>query len=211
MTDPVHIVVVDDDSEIRETLRRILEREAFRVSLCSNAVEFWTVVTEGPVDLAMLDIRMPGEDGISIARRLRAETDICIIMVTGQNETMDRVIGLEIGADDYIGKPFDRHELIARVRAVLRRRSISATSVAPLATRMDQITQALEAAAGRIVDAAEKVENRSQEAGKLEDMFKAHSVTSCPQCGSGITYYRAEKGRLGICGACGWTHFVDDC
>lgn len=199
-----HVVVVDDDPEIRETLRLILEREGFVVSLCADADSFWTVAAAYRIDLALLDIRLPGEDGVSIARRLRAESDIGIIMVTGVNETIDKVVGLEVGADDYVGKPFDRHELVARIRAVLRRRQHLDSALSPLMARVDSLAQSLEAAASRIADATGRAETLSRES------TKPHPLSSCPTCGSVITYRQAEKGRLGICGACGWTHFLED-
>jgi len=208
MSVPTHIAVVDDDDGIRLTLRQILEREGFQVSTCADAVEFWSLMAATPAALVLLDIQMPGEGGISIARRLRAETDTAIIMVTGLNDTVDRVIGLEVGADDYIGKPFDRRELVARIHSVLRRKGT--TEVSPLAARIDRIASALEAVTDKITDVGGKVADREHDLSRIEDMFRAKRVTSCPQCGSTITYYQAESGHLGICKACGWTHFLED-
>ncbi|CAA7625769.1 putative Response regulator consisting of a CheY-like receiver domain and a winged-helix DNA-binding domain [Candidatus Terasakiella magnetica] len=210
MAAPAHVVVVDDDETIRQTLRQILEREGFAVSTCANAGEFWPLVAITPAALVLLDIQMPGEGGISIARRLRSETETAIIMVTGLNETVDRVIGLEVGADDYIGKPFDRRELVARIHSVLRRKGSGGGEVSPLAARIDRMASALEAVTDKIADVSEMVLVRDQELAKLEDIFKGKRVGSCPQCGSGITYHQAEEGQLGICGACGWTHFLEE-
>ncbi|TAN49564.1 MAG: response regulator [Rhodospirillales bacterium] len=207
MANSAHIVVVDDDEGIRGTLRQILEREEFRVSTCANAVEFWALVAQTPADLVLLDIQMPGEGGISIARRLRAESDASIIMVTGLNETVDRVVGLEVGADDYVGKPFDRRELVARIHSVLRRSGTP--GISPLSARIDRIASALEAVADQITNVGEKVQSRDADVSRIEDIFKAKRLSACPQCGSGIAYHRAESGSLGICGACGWTHFLD--
>jgi DNA-binding response OmpR family regulator len=210
MTAPAHVVVVDDDEGIRLTLRQILEREGFVVSTCANAEEFWLRIAATPADLVLLDIQMPGEGGISIARRLRVETDIAIIMVTGLNETVDRVIGLEVGADDYVGKPFDRRELLARIHSVLRRKGTGMQEASPLEARIDRIASALKEVSGKISDMDEKVQIRDHDLSKIEDIFKVKQVHSCPQCGSGITYHQAEGGKLGICGACGWTHFLEE-
>lgn len=206
---PVHIVAEDDDEGIRQTLRQILEREGFRVSTCANAVEFWALAAASPPDLVLLDVQMPGEGGISIARRLRAESDASIIMVTGLNETIDRVVGLEVGADDYVGKPFDRRELVARIHSVLRRRASGRGEGSPLAARIDRMASMLEAVKNTITDVGDKVLTRDQDVSRLEEIVKPKRLRSCPQCGSNITYHPAESGSLGICGACAWTHFLD--
>lgn len=116
-----HIVVVDDEEDLREMIQDYLIDQGFLVSQVSGGEELALLMAERPVDLVLLDINMPGEDGLSIARRLKARGDIGIIMVTANGETVDRIVGLELGADDYIAKPFDLRELLARVRAVLRR------------------------------------------------------------------------------------------
>lgn len=208
-TNSAHVVVVDDDEGIRGTLRHILEREEFRVSTCANAVEFWALAAQAPPDLVLLDVQMPGEGGISIARRLRAESDASIIMVTGLNETIDRVIGLEVGADDYVGKPFDRRELVARIHSVLRRRVTGICEVSPLAARIDRMASALKAVTDRIGDVGDKVQNREHVVSMIEEIVKPKRLNSCPQCGSKITYHQAESGSLGFCRACAWSHFLD--
>lgn len=126
-----HIAVVDDEPDLREAVRDYLLGEGFAVSAADSGAALRAIMAERPVDLVLLDIRMPGEDGLSIARYLRGLGRIGIIMLTANRETVDRVIGLEVGADDYIGKPFDFRELLARIRAVLRR---IATAEAPPAT-----------------------------------------------------------------------------
>lgn len=116
-----HIVVVDDEEDLREMIQDYLIDQGFLVSQVSGGEELSLLMAERPVDLVLLDLNMPGEDGLTIARRLKSRGDIGIIMVTANGETVDRIVGLELGADDYIAKPFDLRELLARVRAVLRR------------------------------------------------------------------------------------------
>lgn len=116
-----HIVVVDDEEDLREMIQDYLIDQGFLVSQVDGGEELALLMAQRPVDLVLLDINMPGEDRLSIARRLKARGDIGIIMVTANSETVDRIVGLELGADDYIAKPFDLRELLARVRAVLRR------------------------------------------------------------------------------------------
>ncbi|PWC41909.1 response regulator [Azospirillum sp. TSO22-1] len=122
MSEEAHILVVDDEAEIREMFAEYLRRHGFRVSEAGSGEIMRRVIDSVPVDLVLLDLRMPGEDGLSLARALRASTDAGIIMVTAVDEAVDRVIGLEMGADDYIGKPCDLRELLARIKSVLRRR-----------------------------------------------------------------------------------------
>ena len=121
MSEP-RIIVVEDDREIRALLEPILAREGFQVHLAeSGSVLDRLVDQHGMPDAIVLDLMLPGEDGLSICRRLRASSAVPIIMVTAKGEDIDRIIGLEIGADDYLPKPFNPRELIARIRAVLRR------------------------------------------------------------------------------------------
>jgi two-component system OmpR family response regulator len=124
-----HILVVEDDSEIGLLIKRHLVANDFKVTLARNAVEMDRLLSSDRVDLILLDIMLPGEDGISICRRVRAGSSIPIIIVSAKNEDIDRVIGLEVGADDYLPKPFNPRELIARVRALFRR--VELGSVAP--------------------------------------------------------------------------------
>ena len=122
MTRTPHIVVVDDEPEIRESLVEYLGIHGYRMSEAGNAAGLRKLVASGePLDLVLLDIRMPGEDGLSAARWLREHPKLGVIMITGSGETVDRIAGLEVGADDYITKPFDLREVLARVRSVLRR------------------------------------------------------------------------------------------
>ena len=120
-TSKTSILVVDDDPKIRALLRRLFEGEGWQVSEASSRDEVRNQLAGGRPDLITLDLVLGGEDGLTIARELRQESNIPIIMVSGKGDTIDRVVGLEIGADDYITKPFHLREVLARVRAVLRR------------------------------------------------------------------------------------------
>jgi two-component system OmpR family response regulator len=116
-----HILVVDDHREIRDLLAKYLARHGFRVSAAENAAKARKTLEASAIDLVVLDIMMPGEDGLSLCRHLRATTALPVIMLTAMAEDTDRVVGLEIGADDYVVKPFNPRELLARIKAVLRR------------------------------------------------------------------------------------------
>lgn len=116
-----HILVVDDSADIREPLAKYLARKDMRVSTANGGTEMRRILKGNAIDLVVLDIMMPGEDGLSLCRMLRETTDIPVILLTALVEDTDRVVGLEIGADDYVTKPFNPRELLARIRAVLRR------------------------------------------------------------------------------------------
>ena len=116
-----HILIVDDHREMRELVSRALSREGFRVSAASDGKAMRKLLADSRIDLILLDLMLPGEDGLSLCRSISADCDVPIIMLTAKGEEVDRVIGLEMGADDYLPKPFGSRELIARVRAVLRR------------------------------------------------------------------------------------------
>jgi DNA-binding response OmpR family regulator len=117
----VHILVVDDEPEIRALLRKCFEREGFHVAEAKDGAELRARIEQQPVNLITLDLTLGGEDGLELARGVRAKCNVPIIMITGKGDTIDRVVGLELGADDYITKPFQLREVVARVRAVLRR------------------------------------------------------------------------------------------
>ncbi len=116
-----HILVVDDDREIRDLLAKFLERQRLRVTTARDGKEARRAFGNGHFQLVVLDLMMPGEGGLDVARWLRAEGKVPIIMLTAMAEETDRIIGLELGADDYVTKPFNPRELLARIRAVLRR------------------------------------------------------------------------------------------
>jgi two-component system phosphate regulon response regulator OmpR len=115
------LLIVDDDPSVRAMLREYLGNHGFAVSEAGSGEEMRKALDAELPDLVLLDLRLPGEDGITLARFLRERYDVGIIMVSGSGDAVDRIVGLEVGADDYVGKPFDPRELLARVRSVLRR------------------------------------------------------------------------------------------
>lgn len=119
-----HILLVEDDPEISAMVSEVLSESGFRILTINSAMGIENMLLKGNVSLVVLDILLPGEDGLSICRRLRACSRIPIIMLTALGDDVDRIVGLEMGADDYLPKPFNSRELVARVRAVLRRGSI---------------------------------------------------------------------------------------
>jgi two-component system, OmpR family, response regulator len=116
-----HILVVDDHRDIRDAVTRFLQRNGLRATSAMDAADMDQKLSVGSFDLIVLDVMMPGEDGLSVCRRLSAEGSVPIIMLTALGEDTDRIIGLEVGADDYLPKPFNPRELLARIKAVLRR------------------------------------------------------------------------------------------
>ena len=116
-----HILVVDDDPQIRELLEEYLTENALRVSVVSTGQQMAKILADETIDLVVLDLRLAGEDGMAIAKTLREQSAIPIVMLTGVRDEADRVMGLELGADDYLTKPFSPRELLARIRTVLRR------------------------------------------------------------------------------------------
>jgi two-component system phosphate regulon response regulator OmpR len=119
--DRPRLLVVDDDAELRELAAAYLTQQGFDVTAVPDAVGMDAKLATEQFDLLILDLMLPGEDGLSIAKRLKRRADLPIIMVSAQGEDIDRIVGLEVGADDYIAKPFNPRELLARIRAVLRR------------------------------------------------------------------------------------------
>jgi two-component system, OmpR family, response regulator len=134
MSDNGHILVVDDQQEICDLVQDYLTSEGYRVSTAHDGLGMRRALSQAPVDLVILDLMLPGEDGLTLARALRSESGIGIIILTGRGETVDRIIGLEMGADDYLPKPFHLRELLARVKSVLRRVQ-SRTGDSPSTTR----------------------------------------------------------------------------
>ncbi|KUE80985.1 response regulator [Aeromonas schubertii] len=119
--DTPHILVVDDHGEIRDLLKRFLEQHGFRVTCARDGREMKRQLEEREIDLIVLDLMMPGEDGLTLCRELRVRSSVPVIMLTAMGEETDRIIGLEMGADDYLAKPFNPRELLARIKAVMRR------------------------------------------------------------------------------------------
>jgi len=136
MHKPSHILVVEDDSEIGLLIKRHLVANDFKVTLARDGAEMDRLLVSNRVDLLLLDLMLPGEDGLSICRRLRATSSVPIIIVSAKNEDIDRVVGLEVGADDYVPKPFNPRELIARVRALFRRVELGGVSAPAAAGKL---------------------------------------------------------------------------
>ena len=126
MKKPVSILVVDDDQRLCDLLRRYLRGEGFRMLTALNGEQMRRHIEQGVPDLVILDLMLPGDDGLMLAKELRVHKELGIIILTAKGETVDRIVGLEVGADDYIAKPFDNRELLARIRSVLRRISLMA-------------------------------------------------------------------------------------
>ena len=121
MDTPDHILIVDDDAEIRSLLGEYLRKNGYKTSVAAEGKAMWAALARGKVDLIVLDLMLPGDDGLTLCRKLRAESDTPVIMLTARGEETDRIVGLEMGADDYLAKPFSPRELLARIKSVLRR------------------------------------------------------------------------------------------
>ncbi|MGL5633254.1 MAG: response regulator [Azovibrio sp.] len=121
MDTPDHILVVDDDAEIRSLLGDYLRKNGMRVSVAPDGRAMWQLLEGSRMDLVVLDLMLPGDDGLTLCRNLRARSNIPVIMLTARGEETDRIVGLEMGADDYLAKPFSARELLARIKVVLRR------------------------------------------------------------------------------------------
>lgn len=116
-----HILIVDDDAEIRSLLANYLVKNGLRATAVSDGRAMWKALEGGRFDLIVLDLMLPGDDGLTLCRNLRAKSEIPVIMLTARGEETDRIVGLEMGADDYLAKPFSARELLARIKSVLRR------------------------------------------------------------------------------------------
>ena len=132
---PQTLLIVDDDFEIRSLLAEQMEAAGYVVLHAANGAEMFAALAAGPVDLVILDLNLPGEDGLTLCRESRARRNVPIIMLTARGEAIDRVIGLEVGADDYVTKPFEPRELLARVRSVMRRTYPAPISAEPTAAK----------------------------------------------------------------------------
>jgi two-component system OmpR family response regulator len=135
MSKQPHILVVEDDRDISALVARYLRTNDCRVSLAVNGRELDRLFDDSQIDLIVLDLMLPGEDGLSLCKRLRSRSQVPIIMLTAKGDEVDRILGLEMGADDYLAKPFNPRELLARIRAVLRRSSATAADPAAMGAR----------------------------------------------------------------------------
>ena len=151
MESPDHILIVDDDAEIHALLGQYLQKNGYRTTLVADGRAMWAALGRGKVDLIVLDLMLPGEDGLTLCRKLRTQGDTPVIMLTARGEETDRIVGLEMGADDYLAKPFSPRELLARVKSVLRRtrslprnlRADDARAIAFAGWRLDMIARHL--------------------------------------------------------------------
>lgn len=130
-----HILIVDDDREIRALVGDYLRRNGFRTSLAADGRQMRRILEDTRIDLVILDLMLPGEDGLRLCRDLRARSNLPVLMLTARGDPVDRVVGLEMGADDYLAKPFEPRELLARIRSVLRRASALPSNLTPAAAR----------------------------------------------------------------------------
>jgi two-component system OmpR family response regulator len=131
MTPQDHILVVDDDAEIRNLLREYLQKNGYRVTVAADGRSMWAALEQAQPDIIVLDLMLPGDDGLTLCRNLRARSALPIIMLTARGEETDRIVGLEMGADDYLAKPFNPRELLARVKSILRRARALPTNLHP--------------------------------------------------------------------------------
>lgn len=128
MTPGAHLLVVDDDRDIRELLQDYLQRNGYQVSVVADGEGMWRTLEKEHVDLIVLDLMLPGDDGLTLCRQLRAGSEVPVIMLTALGDETERIVGLEMGADDYLSKPFNPRELLARIKGVLRRAGGDAAS-----------------------------------------------------------------------------------
>jgi len=131
--DAARLLIVDDDPEIRELIEAYLVQQGFEVSCAESGKQMFELLEQDKYDLIVLDLMLPGEHGLTLAGRVKREMNTPIIIVSAQGEDVDRIVGLEIGADDYLAKPFNPRELLARIRAVLRRAASASAPMAPVA------------------------------------------------------------------------------
>jgi two-component system OmpR family response regulator len=157
MSERPHVLIVDDDREIRGLLAQYLEKHEFRTTAVAEGKEMRRVLDRSHVDLLVLDLMLPGEDGLSLCRELRSRSQLPIIMLTARGEDVDRIVGLELGADDYVAKPFNPRELLGRIKAVLRRSAHAPRDPSPESVRaftfgdwrLDTVTRTLTNSEGR--------------------------------------------------------------
>ena len=135
MNERPHLLIVDDDREIRSLLAQYLEKHDFRATAVPDGKEMRRVMERSHVDLLVLDLMLPGKDGLSICRELRGRSQVPIIMLSARGEDVDRIVGLEVGADDYLPKPFNPRELLGRIRAILRRTAHTPRDPSPESVR----------------------------------------------------------------------------
>ncbi|HYE49910.1 MAG TPA: response regulator [Azospirillaceae bacterium] len=152
MTEGTHLLIVDDDREIRDLLTRYLTRHGYRVTAAKDGQEMRRFLADRNIDLIVLDLMLPGEDGLALCRAVRAEAGPPVVMLSAMGEDADRILGLEIGADDYLPKPFNPRELVARIKAVLRRSHVPQQATGAPAGALGFCGYVLDQAQRRLVD-----------------------------------------------------------
>lgn len=166
-----NILVVEDDRETRTLIAKYLRTNACNVTTANDGREMARAMADHRVDLLILDVMLPGEDGLSLCRKVRAESQTPIIMLTARGEDVDRILGLEMGADDYLAKPFNPRELLARIRAVLRRSKSGETALEPTLLRADGLE--LNTAARTVLQNGQRIYLTDVEFGLLESLLHA--------------------------------------
>ncbi len=175
MEAPDHILIVDDDAEIRDLLSQYLVKSGFRVTAVADGRGMWQALDAGRTDLIVLDVMLPGDDGLTLCRNLRARSDTPVIMLTARGDETDRIVGLEMGADDYLAKPFSARELLARIKAILRRaRSLPENLQAERARHLHFADWALDTAHRHLVSATGVVTPLSGAEYRLLRIFLGH-------------------------------------
>lgn len=168
------ILIVDDDVEIRTLLAEYLESNGYSTLTAADGMAMAQVLAGGGIELVVLDVNLPGEDGLTLCRKLRANSNLPVIMLTARAEALDRILGLEMGADDYLPKPFEPRELLARIRSVLRRSQSGAAGEPALHQHLHFAGWTLDPAAGHLIDAAGLVIVLSGAELRLLKVFLAH-------------------------------------
>jgi two-component system, OmpR family, response regulator len=175
MDAPDHILIVDDDAEIRSLLSQYLVKNGLRVTAVTDGRGMWQALDAGRIDLIVLDLMLPGDDGLTLCRNLRAKSDTPVIMLTARGEETDRVVGLEMGADDYLAKPFSARELLARIKAILRRaRSLPENLQPDSATRIRFADWVLDTVHRQLISSARVVTPLSGAEYRLLRIFLSH-------------------------------------
>jgi len=172
---PDHVLVVDDDAEIRSLLREYLEKNGYRVSAVANGKGMRAALETGRVSIVVLDLMLPGEDGLTLCRDLRVRSGVPVVMLTARGEETDRIVGLEMGADDYLAKPFNPRELLARIKSVLRRSRMLPDNLQPeAASRIRFVGWSLDLAARNLVSPTGVVVALSGTEFRLLRIFLSH-------------------------------------
>lgn len=175
MDAPDRILIVDDDAEIRSLLSTYLQKNGLRTTAVADGRAMWQALERGRFDLIVLDLMLPGDDGLTLCRNLRAKSDVPVIMLTARGEETDRIVGLEMGADDYLAKPFSARELLARIKAILRRaRSLPENLQPEEATRLRFADWVLDTVHRQLVSATGVVTPLSGAEYRLLRIFLSH-------------------------------------